>query len=229
MKKKIVLILSLILTIVMIIFLWDIFKTLLTEEGRIAFQGKVNDMGIFGMLVIIGLTVSQVFLAILPGEPVELLAGMCYGTVGGLILIYIGVFISNCIIFFLVRKVGKASIYNLISKEKVEKIEKSKFYSNKHAENILLLMFGIPGTPKDILVYFGALLPINAKKFIILSTLIRFPTIITSTIVGDSFAVGNTKFGIIVYVITFVVSVVGLLLYSKRQYGKEIMEIDKAE
>ena len=229
MKKKIVLIISLILTVLMIIYLWDIFKTLLTEQGRIEFQDKVSNMGIWGILVIIGLTVSQVFLAILPGEPVELLAGMCYGTIGGLIIIYIGVFISNCIIFFLVRKVVKASIYNFISKDKVDKIEKSKFFNSGHAENLLLLMFGIPGTPKDILVYFGALLPINAKKFVILSTLIRFPTIITSTIVGDSFAVGNTKFGIIVYVITFIISVIGLAIYSKLQYGKEIMNIDKSE
>ena len=44
-------------------------------------------MGIKGYLIIIGLTIAQIFVAILPGEPIELLAGMCYGGIGGTIFI----------------------------------------------------------------------------------------------------------------------------------------------
>ncbi len=225
MKKKIGIIIAVIIALILLILLWDTFKVLLTEEGRLAFKNVVTNIGIKGYLIIIGLTIAQVFVAILPGEPIELLAGMCYGTFGGLITIYIGVFISNCIIFWLVRKVGKASIYNFLSKEKIEKIEKSKFFNSKNIESILLILFIIPGTPKDLLTYIGAMLPVDAKKFIILSTLLRFPSIITSTIVGKNLIIGNIYFSIIVYVLTFVISIIILHFYTKNQEVKEIMDI----
>ena len=104
--KKILTVISILITIAMALLLWRVFQTLMTESGREEFRTMIMDLGVWGYLIIIGLTVSQVFLFFLPGEPIELLAGMCYGTVGGLIVIYIGVFLSSCLIFFLVRKVG---------------------------------------------------------------------------------------------------------------------------
>ena len=225
MKKKIGIVIIIVVAIILLMLLWNTFKILLTEEGRLLFKDIITNMGIKGYLIIIGLTVAQIFVAILPGEPIELLAGMCYGAIGGLVTIYIGVFISNCIIFWLVRKVGKASIYNFFSKEKIEKIEKSKFFNSKNIESILLIMFIIPGTPKDLLTYIGALLPVDAKKFIILSTLLRFPSIITTTIVGKNLIIGNIYFGVIVYVLTFVISIIILHFYTKNQDVKEIMDI----
>ena len=41
------------------------------------------------------------------GEPVEVLAGMSYGPIGGLFVIFLGAFISSVIIFFAVRKFGR--------------------------------------------------------------------------------------------------------------------------
>ena len=227
MKKKILIIISIIVFVLLVCGLWGIFQNLLTESGRKEFGNMITNMGASGYLVIIGLTISQIFLFILPGEPIELLAGMCYGTFGGLIVIYIGVFISNCIIFWLVRKVGKESVYDFIGKEKIKKIESSKFFNSNNIENLLLLMFVIPGTPKDLLTYIGALLPINAVKFIVLSTLLRFPSIITSTIVGSSIAIWETEFGITVYIVTFVLSLIILHFSTKKNSVKEIMEINK--
>ena len=67
----------------------------------------------------------------------------------------------------------------------------------------------------------------KAARFILLSTLFRFPGIITSTIVGESFAEGNNRFAIIVYMITFVVSFIILRIVSKKDNVKEIIEINK--
>ena len=143
------------------------------------------------------------------------------------IVTYIGVLISACIIFWLVRKVGKASIYGLIGKEKVEKIEKSRLYNSKKAESFLLLLFILPGTPKDLLLYIGALLPVNAPRFILLSTLFRFPAIITSTVAGKSFAAGDNRTAIVVYIVTAVISLIILWYASKKDAVREIMEINK--
>ena len=131
------------------------------------------------------------------------------------------------IIFYLVRKVGKTAVYDLIGKEKVDRIENSKFLRSGTAEKILLFLFVIPGTPKDFLVYVGAMMPLKASRFIILSTLLRFPGILSSTIVGDSFAEGNTALAVTVYAVTLTVSILLMVYYSKKDGVKEILDLNK--
>ena len=89
------------------------------------------------------------------------------------------------------------------------------------------MLFVIPGTPKDLLVYIGALFPVKASRFILLSTLFRFPGIITSTIAGESFSEGDNRTAIIVYVVTIVVSLIILRYYSKKEEVREIIELNK--
>ena len=77
-KTKVVKILMLILFIVIMVLLTiklvPIFKDISTEEGRINFKEEIESLGYEGILIIIGLMVVQIFLPILPGEPVEVLA-----------------------------------------------------------------------------------------------------------------------------------------------------------
>ena len=72
--KLLMLILFLIIMVLLTIKLIPIFKNLSTEEGRINFKQEIEGLGTEGMLIIIGLMIVQIFLPILPGEPVEVLA-----------------------------------------------------------------------------------------------------------------------------------------------------------
>ena len=211
--------------LLLLILLWltlkilPIFKDILTEDGRINFKNEIQNMGVLGIFTIIGLMIIQVFLAILPGEPVELLAGMCYGTIGGLLIIYVGSIISTSIIFLAVRKFGREFIYNFIEKEKIDKWENSKLFSNKEKlYAVLFVLFFIPGFPKDIFVYLGGLLPVEPSKFIIITSIARFPSIITSTIAGSNIVMGNWNVVIGIYVITFAISllILGIKLRKER-------------
>jgi len=116
--KIILLILTLILIISTIIYLTPIMKNIATPNGKIEFKQKIDDAGIFGVLILFALQIAQIFLIIFPGEPLEIMAGMCYGTVGGTIFIFVTVFITTTILFYLVRKYGKKFIYQFFSKEK---------------------------------------------------------------------------------------------------------------
>ncbi len=226
-KKIILTALSVAVLVILTVLLLGIFKTISTEAGRIAFRDRITELGPLGCLMLIGLNISQIFLFFLPGEMVELLAGMCCGTFGGLVITYAGVFISACIIFWLIRRVGRKSAYDLIGKEKTDRIEKSRLFNSRNAEKILLLLFVIPGTPKDLLLYIGALLPVEAKRFILLSTLFRFPGIITSTIAGESFTSGRPRTAIAVYVVTFIASLIILRHFSKKEEIREIIELNR--
>lgn len=221
-RTKIIKIVTLILFILIMILLTTklvpIFKGISTEEGRMDFKNQIEDLGFEGVLIIIGLMVVQIFLPILPGEPVEVLAGMCYGPIGGLIVIMVGAFFSSFIIFFAVRKFGRSFLYSFVEKEKIEKLENSKWFSNKkRIDVILFVLFFIPGTPKDLLVYLGGLLPIKPGRFFLISTFARFPSIISSTIAGNNLASGNWLAIILTYGITFALAGVMVFIFNRRE------------
>ena len=228
-KTKILrILLSIGIVIVLAILLWRIvplMKDLATTEGQIAFKEKIDSMGFGGLLVLFGL---QILLVILPGEPFEVLAGMYYGAWGGALFITISVFITTTIIFFTVRKLGKKYLYNFFKKEKVDKIMKSKLLKNPRNLNIILfILFFLPATPKDLLVYIGGLLPIKPLRFILISTLARFPSVITSTMVGANITKGNWEISLIIYGVTFVVAAISIYLVSLKDKNKEIIDMMK--
>ena len=80
------------------------------------------------------------------------------------------------------------------------------FKNSKKVEYILLILFLIPGTPKDLLVYIGGLLPIKPIRFILISTFARFPSIISSTLAGSSIIEGRWVMMLIVYVIPLLIA-----------------------
>lgn len=223
---KIALIIITILLIAGIVWkLAPLMANLSTTEGQVAFKEQIGNMGFSGGLMLMGLELLQIILVVLPAEPLEVLAGMCYGTWGGTLFITFAAFISTVMIYFLIAKLGKKVLENFMSKEKIDKIENSKFLKNtRRLEIIMLLLFFIPGTPKDLLVYIGALLPIKPIRFIMISTFARFPSIISSTMVGDNITNGEWTISLIIYGVTFLITAVGIYI-SKKKGGKEANEI----
>ena len=98
--KIILAILVLTLFIGITTYLFPVMKDLSSIEGQIAFKEKVDNSGMFGLLSLFGLQVAQIFLIIVPGEPIEILAGMCYGGFLGTIFIMVSAFIISTTIFF---------------------------------------------------------------------------------------------------------------------------------
>lgn len=222
---------TILIVVALIAFIWKLapFMTdLTTKEGQLAFKNKISDMGFWGILLLFGLQVLQILLVILPGEPFEVLAGMCYGAWGGALFITVSVFITTTIIFFTVRKLGKKYLYNFFQREKVDKIMKSKALKNpRNLEMILCILFFLPATTKDLIVYIGGILPIKPLRFILISTFVRLPSVITSTMVGANISRGNWGISLLIYAITFVIAMVSIYLVSLKDKNKEIIDIMK--
>lgn len=218
--KIILMILVLAICIGMIIYLFPVMKNLSTTEGQIAFKEKVTNSGIIGLLSLFGLQVAQIFLVVIPGEPIEILAGMCYGGLWGTVFILASVLIISTVIFFMVRKLGRKFVCDFCDEKKIEKIENSKLFQNpKKIELIMLILFLIPGTPKDLLTYIGGLLPIKPIHFILISTLARIPSVISSTLAGESLAVGDWKMGVILY--GAVLAIVAVIIFIIHKFDKD--------
>lgn len=222
---KFIHIIVLILAVALLIFvsfkLFPMFANLGTPEGQAKFQEDITSQGLEGILYLLGLQLLQILVPILPGEPIELLAGMCYGTFGGLLLIFVGAFLSSCIIFFSVRTFGKNFIDTFLGKDKLKEMEHSKLFTNrKKIEFFLLIAFLIPGTPKDFITYIAGLLPIRASRFLLISTFARFPSVITSTFAGANLVSGNLHITIITYAVTLVFC--GICLYFYKKHNKKL-------
>ncbi len=232
-KTKVFKFIILIITIAIIVaataYLFPILKQLNTSEGQMAFKEKINNSKVSGFFMLFGLEVAQIFLAILPGEPIEILAGLCYGTIWGTIFIMASIFITTSIIYFLVKKYGKKFIYQFVSKEQVDKIENSKLFKDeKKIEMVMIILFLIPGTPKDLLVYLGGLLPMKPLRFLAIATLLRFPSVISSTIAGDNILQGKWETCVLAYVVTFIITFIIIWIVNKFDKNKVTGDVIKS-
>lgn len=220
--KLIILIVAIVIIVYNTIYLFPVIKNISTHEGQEIFRQKISNSGISGFLMLFSLQIAQIFLAILPGEPLEILAGMCYGGIGGTIFILVSVFVTTTVIVLLVKKYGKKLVYEFFDKNKIDKIEKSKTFNNpKKIEMILFILFFIPGTPKDLLVYIGGLLPIKTLRFILIATFARIPSIISSTLAGSNIMKGDIKSIVIIYIITFLLAIGTFALINVFDKNKE--------
>lgn len=214
--------LGIVLTIAIAVtaYLIPVIRELGTPEGQQAFQTRINDSGFLGVLMLFGLQFAQIFLFIIPGEPIEILAGVCYGSIWGTVFIMVSAAIISAFIYVLVHKLGRKFIYDFVSKEKIEKIENNKVFQNpKTIRFLIFILFFIPGTPKDLLTYIAALLPIKPMEFIIISTIARFPSVISSTWAGASLLEGNWKASLLIYGVTFLI--VAIVVIIMRRFDKD--------
>ena len=213
----------------LIVYLFPVIRNLSTPEGQVNFKEHIANMGFIGYLALFGLQFAQIFLIIVPGEPIEFLAGMCYGGLGGFLFITISACIISTLVFLTVRKFGRKFVYSFCSEERIKKIETSKLFRNpKKIEYIMILLFIIPGTPKDLLVYIAGLLPLKPLRFILISTFARFPSVISSTFAGSSLVKGNWKFSLIIYGLTFLIVAVIIFIINKLDKDKTAEEAVKA-
>lgn len=227
--KLTALILIIAILLIATIYMIPIMKKINTTEGQSQLKEKITNTGITGILILFGLELVQVVLAILPGEPIEILAGICFGPIWGTIFLMISIFIVTALIYFFVKKYGRDFIYEFFPKEKVNKLENSKLFKDpQKIETVMALLFLIPGTPKDLLVYIGGLLPIKTSRFLLLATLLRFPSIISSTIAGDKLLQGKWQVSIMAYVITFVITFIVIFIINKLDKNKVTKDVIKS-
>lgn len=226
--KLIMIVFTICALIALTLYLLPLVKNLSTIEGQNEFKEQIKKSNILGVLSIFGLQLAQIFLIVIPGEPIEILAGMCYGTLGGFAIITISSAIITALILLLVNKFGRKFIYGFCDKEKIEKIEKSPIFQDSlKIELLMIILFLIPGTPKDILVYIAGILPIDPLRFFIISIFARFPSVISSTMAGANILKGNWMISIFIYVITFIV--VGILVFILNKYSKSKKLINSNE
>jgi len=180
-----------------------------------AFRAWVEARGIWGRVLFVGLIVLQIVVAFIPGEPFELAAGYAFGALWGTLLVWIGAIIGTTVVFLFVRKVGVKAVEVFFPREKINSMK--YLQDEKKLNAAAFLLFLIPGTPKDLLTYLAGLTKIRLLPWIVLTSIARIPSIVTSTISGNALGIEKYTLAIIVYVATALVSGIGLLVYQRMQ------------
>lgn len=188
-------------------------KPLLTMvEDPVAFRALVEEKGLYARFLFVCLVFVQVVVALIPGEPLEICAGIAFGGMEGTLLCLLGIFLGSAVIFFLVRKLGIRLVEVFFS---VEKIRSLHFLQNeKRLDRVLFLIMMIPGTPKDLLSYFVPLTKISLGHWLALTTFARIPSVVTSTVGGDALGEKNYLFAAIVFAVTCLLSLAGAVLFD---------------
>jgi len=223
--KYIGIIIFLVVMIGITIFLIPVIKMLPTEDGRAKLKGIVESYGAFGPLMFILLQVVQVVIAIIPGEPIEIIGGMLFGGFYGYLLCMAGVLIGTVFIYYLVKWIGQPLVSAFVNSEKISKYK--ILNDEKRLETLIFILFFIPGTPKDALTYFIPLTKIKPSKYFLYATIARTPSIISSTYVGTNIGKGNWMASIIIFLITALVGFIGIkyndriLAKFRRKTGKK--------
>ena len=183
------------------------------------FREWVHQRGAWGQVAYIGMTMLQVIVAVIPGEPLEIAGGYAFGALEGSILCLIGDAIGSIAVLALVRIFGMRVARAFFSEKKLQSL---RFLQVSRRRAILfMIIFMLPGSPKDLLCYFAALTDISLPLLILGCSLGRVPSVITSTIGGDALGTRSYLFAVLVFAATFAVSMLGVYIYGaiQRRHG----------
>jgi 1-acyl-sn-glycerol-3-phosphate acyltransferase len=157
----------------------------------------------------------QVALAVLPGQPLHIIAGITLGPILGTLACLAGVFLANIIILMIVRKTKTAPL--LVYREKDEaKLEKVATASSDKARVIILLaLYLIPIMPFGLIAFAAAKSKLKFGPYIATTTVGAAPAILLSTWFGSLIIDSNYVLVSIVLFIVIILVILGLKYYPK--------------
>lgn len=210
-----------VLMVIIVVALWPMLKTLGEPDGLTRVIADVQNAGPLGVLMLLGMQFVQIVVAFIPGEVVQVAAGMMYGPWWGAFIIFLGCVISSIFIFELVHRLGAPFVQSMVPVKYMEKFR--NFEKTGKLNFIVFLLFFIPGLPKDVFTYLVPLTDMPMKTFILLSCVARIPGIFVSTYAADSLIEGDITAAIIIFAVVGVIALIAILCRNKLMSKFESM------
>lgn len=194
------------------VLFWDSLTAMVSTPD--AFRAQMEGYGFWAKFIFTALMAVQVVLAPIPGHPFEIIGGYCFGILAGTLLTVLGAAIGSAIAFWLARVFGAKTVKSFYSEEKLQKVF---FLRANEKQNILtLILFLIPGLPKDMLAYFMGLTEMRFPVFMLISTVGRLPAIFLAVLGGAAVSTRSTTVIVLFFVFFILFLLLSLLLYKKK-------------
>lgn len=183
------------------------------------FKAYIESFGSWSFVAMFSIQVAQIVVALIPGEPIEFVAGTIYGGWGGLLFCIAGIAVGQTIIFYLVKIFGRDFAEKVAGSKNIKRF---KFLQDERKlKSVIFFLFFIPGTPKDLITYIVPLTKIKLLNFLAISLVARIPSIISSTFAGDAFSERKTALLAVVYGIALAFTGIGMLIYRRWKIKHE--------
>lgn len=203
-----------ILVVLLVVFLaWPYISDVFSEGGVDRLVERVRNAGPAGVFILLGMQFLQIVVAFIPGEVVQLAAGLMYGPWLGALIVLVGCVFSSAVVYQLVHALGAPFVQGMVSTEHLEKFR--KFEESGKLDIVVFVLFLIPGMPKDVFTYIVPLTNMKMKRFLILTTIGRIPGVLASTYAAHGFAEGQIVGPIVVLAVVIVIAVIAILFRNK--------------
>ena len=202
-----------VLIAVIVVVAWPYIADIFSEGGVDRLVERVQNAGPAGVLVLLGMQFLQIVVAFIPGEVVQIAAGLMYGPWIGMLVILLGCVISSSVVYKLVHALGAPFVQSMVSTEHLEKFR--AFEASGKLDIVVFILFLIPAMPKDVFTYIVPLTDMPYKKFITLTTIGRIPGVLASTYAASGFASGEMVGPIVVVAVVAVLALIAVVFRDK--------------
>lgn len=167
----------------------------------------------YSILVYIIAQIIQIIICVIPGQMLQFAAGYAFGFWPGLLFSLIGAAIGAVISYYLAKLLGQGILYLIFDEDQMENfIEK---LNSKKAIIAVLVIYLIPGLPKDACSYAAGISNMKLKAFLVVSLIGRTPAMAGSLLIGTQVGAGAYTFAIIIGAVAVILFVLGIIFRNK--------------
>ena len=198
---------------IIVAVMWPYIADVFTEGGVDRLVERVRNAGPAGVFILLGMQLLQIIVAFIPGEVVQLAAGLMYGPWLGSLVILVGCVCSSAIVYKLVHALGAPFVQSMVSTEHLEKFH--KFEESGKLDVVVFILFLIPAMPKDVFTYLVPLTDMKIGRFLTLTTIGRIPGVLASTYVAHGLSQGEMIGPIAIVVVVAILAIVAVVFRDK--------------
>ena len=170
--------------------IWPYLHELFEPGGLDRVMADVRNAGPIGFLILLGLQFLQIVVAFIPGEVVQIAAGVLYGP-------WVGAASHPCRLRDFQRlhfRAGAQAGCPVRAEHGAHELPREVppvREDRTSSTSSVFVLFLIPGLPKDVFTYLVPLTDMNMRTFLLLSNIGRIPGIIVSTYAADGLMDGT--------------------------------------
>lgn len=201
------------LMVVIMVLLWPYIHEVFEPGGLSRVIDDVRNAGPLGFLILLAMQFMQIVVAFIPGEVVQMAAGMMYGPWLGAAVILLGCIISSAFVFVVVHRLGAPFVQDMVPTKYLDKFR--AFEESGKLSIVVFILFLIPAMPKDTFTYLVPLTNMRMRDFLVLSNVGRIPGIVISTYAANGLVDGNVTQSIIIFAVVAVIAIVAIVFRDK--------------
>lgn len=201
------------LMVIVVILIWPYIHEAFEPGGLSRVIDDVRNAGPLGFLILLAMQFMQIVVAFIPGEVVQMAAGMMYGPWLGAAVILLGCIISSAFVFAVVHRLGAPFVRDMVPTKYLDKF--NAFEESGKLSIVVFILFLIPAMPKDTFTYLVPLTNMRMRDFLVLSNVGRIPGIVISTYAANGLVDGNITQSLIIFAVVAVIAIVAIVFRDK--------------